>query len=319
MRRPWLLAVAALAWGACQSRPESGERSETPRPQSESRALIAQGQLDAALAKLQTSQDPDSLYLQGVVWAKKAEAAPMPTAPIPEEPLARGAPAPVAPEFKAEELTAVELFERVLAVRAEHWEARLALARLLAPHAIRRHDAEQEALARRKSPKRGSPVETAAVPLGGVDVSTARVLKEFMGAAREEKPGSTAAEALIEFAQRVGRIDAADMGYQELIKRIREKPEPMARYGDFLWTVKKDPQAAVEQYRQALIWQPDDESVKKRLAEIYLVQAEQFLASRQYGLADAQLNQATKFIVDRSSPEAAKLERLRQKLRGIRY
>ena len=66
----------------------------------EARSLLERGQVDQALEKLaQSPTDPDSLYYQGVAWAKKAESAPLPTPPPLASPLPKGALPPPAPEF----------------------------------------------------------------------------------------------------------------------------------------------------------------------------------------------------------------------------
>lgn len=317
MRR-FLLAAAVCAWVACQARPtEKAASSPPPGPLAEAKALLDQGQLEAALATLQAAdQDAEGLYLQGRIWAKKAEAAPAPLPPVPTEPLPRGAQPPAAPEFKAEELTAVELFERALAAQPTQWEARLELGRLLIPHAVRRHDLDQEAAARKKGARKSPP--PALESRASVDFSVDRVLRELEGAARDEKQGSSAVEVLIEFASRVGRVEAAEAGFQELLRRMREKTEPMVRYGDFLLNVKRDPRAAIDQYRQALIWKPDQDAVRSKIADIYLAQAAGYLTAQQWASADGQLHEAGKYITDKSSPQAATLESYREKLLGIR-
>lgn len=316
MRR-FLLAAAVCGWVACQTRStEKAASSPPPGPVAEAKALLDQGQLEAALAKLEAAgQDPEGLYLQGRIWANKAESAPAPLPPVPTEPLPRGAQPPAAPEFKAEELTAVELFERALAAEPTRAEARLALARLLTPHALRRHDLEREAAARKKGARRGQPAPESQA---AVDFSADRVVRELEAAVRDEKQGFIAVEALIEFATRVGRVEAADAGFQELLRRLREKPEPMVRYGDFLLNVKRDSQAAIDQYRQALIWKPDQDAVRTKIADIYLAQAAGYLAAQQWGSADGQLHEAAKYITDKSSSQAAALDTYREKLRSIR-
>ncbi len=318
MRR-FLLAAAVCGLVACQTRPtEKAASSPPPGPVAEAKALLDQGQLEAALAKLQAAgQDAEALYLQGRIWAKKAESAPAPLPPTPTDPLPRGAQPPAAPEFKAEELTAVELFERALAAQPTRWEARLALGQLLVPHALRRHDLEREAAVRKKGTRKGQPTP-APESQAAVDFSVDRVLRELEVAVRDEGQGSSAVEVLIEFATRVGRVEAAEAGFQELLRRVREKPEPMVRYGDFLRDVKGDSQAAIDQYRQALIWKPDEEAVRTKIAEIYLDRAAAYLTAEQWASADGQLHEAAKYITDKSSPQAATLESYREKLRGIR-
>ena len=318
MRR-FLPAAVVCALVACQPRStEKTAPAPPPGPVAEAKVLLEQGQLDAALDKLQAAgQDAEGLYVQGRVWAKKAELAPAPLPPTPASPLPRGAQPPAAPEFKAEELTAVELYERALLVQPTLWEARLALGRLLAPHTVRRHDLERELAARKKGTRKGQPT-AAPEAQAAVDFSVDRVLRELEGAVRDQKQGSDTVEALIEFATRVNRVEAAEAGFQELLKRQREKPEPLVRYGDFLLNVKKDPQAAIDEYRQALIWKPDEETVRTKIADIYLTQAAGYLAAQQWGSADGQLREAAKYITDRSSAQAVTLEGYREKLRGIR-
>jgi len=70
------VAVAA-AISACTHMPGAGGADgNLPSSVREGKALLESGQLDAALAELQKApDDPDSLYYQGRVWAKKAESA----------------------------------------------------------------------------------------------------------------------------------------------------------------------------------------------------------------------------------------------------
>src|SRR5262245_54545092 len=139
MRRR-LLGLTLIALSACQrqagSTSESGIPAATrpPSPVEQGRALLEQGQLDSALARLQEAPgDPDSLYYQGVIWAKKAETAPLPTPPPLATPLPRGAEPPPPPEFKPEELSALELYQKAVAARPDHPQASLGIAQLLAP------------------------------------------------------------------------------------------------------------------------------------------------------------------------------------------
>ncbi len=312
-------AAAVCALLACRApRDETTLQPPPSGPLAEARALLAGGQLDAALDRLQAAgQEPESLYLQGQVWAKKAELAPAPLPPLPASPLPRGAQPPPAPEFKAEELTAVELFERALSAQPTYWETRLALGQLLIPHTVKRYDLEREAASRKRGSRKG-PLAAPPEAQATVDFSVDRVLRELEGATRDQKQGIDAVETLIDFATRVGRVEAAEAGFQELLKRQREKPEPLVRYGDFLTGVKKDPQAAIDQYRQALIWKPDAEAVRIKIADIYLAQAAGYLAAEQWASADSQAREAAKYITDQASPQAATLEGYRAKLRGIR-
>jgi hypothetical protein len=99
----------------------------------EGKSLLESGQLDAALAELQKSpDDPDSLYYQGRVWAKKAESAPLPTPPPPPCPR-RGMAAAAGAEFKPEEIQAAQLCERAIAAKPDNAAAHLALSQLPGP------------------------------------------------------------------------------------------------------------------------------------------------------------------------------------------
>src|SRR2546430_12366933 len=106
MRRG-LVLVAVCA--ACQRQPSAGG----PRgPVEEGRVLLEQGQLDAALAKLaQVPADADSLYYQGLVWVRRAAAAPALTAPPAASPAPRGAASPAPPQLKPEEGQGLGPFE----------------------------------------------------------------------------------------------------------------------------------------------------------------------------------------------------------------
>src|SRR5262249_22566097 len=150
----------------------------------EGRALLERGQLDQALEKLaQSPGDPDALYYQGVAWAKRAESAPLPTPPPLASPVPRGAPPPPAPEVQAEELQALQCFEKAVAAQPAHAQAHLALAQLLAPHAIHAHDSDE---ARRRVPrKKGAAPEPAqGLVSQGEDFSPDRVIRAFQMAIR---------------------------------------------------------------------------------------------------------------------------------------
>ena len=125
-------------------------------------------------------------------------------------------------------------------------------------------------------------------------------------------------EALIAFAIRTGRFAEADSGFQELLKRVREKPEPFIEYGDFLWEQKKDADGAIGQYRQALIWRPDDDATRGKIADIYIGMARAHVDAREYATADARLRQAEKYITDPASPQGRRLQEQQAFLTQIR-
>jgi tetratricopeptide (TPR) repeat protein len=316
---PWLLSVAACAAVGCQPKPEASSAPPPSGPVAEGRALLEQGQLDAALARLQEApDDPESLFLQGRAWARKAESAPLPTPPPVVVDLPKGAAPPAAPQFKPEELRALGLFEKALAARPDLAAAHLATAELLAPHAIRRYDRQREAAASRGRRGRGK-VEPPA-PEGdaqGVDYGVDRIVRAYDLAARSDETGRAAADGLIAFGTRVGRLDAAESGFTHLLGRVKENAEPLIRYGNFLLEQKKDGDAAIEQYRQALIWKPDDEATRLRIAGIYLSRGVAHFDQQQFAVADEEFKQAAKWV-SAGSPQAEQLRSYQKRLLEIR-
>lgn len=315
------LLLLAVAGFACKER--SGTQvAATPAPASgpleQGRRLLEQGQLDAALAKLADAPvDPDSLYWQGVAWAKKAESAPIPTPPPPPSPLPKGYVPAGAPEFKPEELTAIDLFEKAVGRRPDHPRAHLALAELLAPHGTRWYDADE--LARKKRPSRaGQASEPVPPPDSGPDYRAERVVHEYLLAAQATPGAKGPVEALIRFCERVGRLEDADAAFRELIKRDKDNPAPLVSYGDFLVNERKDPLAAVEQYRQALIWRPADEATKAKLADVFIAFGIESFQKQQYAAAESRFKEAEKYVTDRNSPQGLKVYDHLRKLAAIR-
>jgi tetratricopeptide (TPR) repeat protein len=260
-------------------------------PFAQARTQVEQGRFDEAIAGLGDSGDAEALYLLGRAWAGKAETAPVPTPPP-------GPPATVGPPLKPEEARALEFFERAVAARPDHAAAHLAVAQLLAPHAL-------------AAAARGD-----AAPAGGATVD--RVLRRFGDAIQADPGGTAAVEAMVLFATRAGRRSDADAGFQELIRRRREDPDLLVRYGDFLAGPGGNPEGALDQYAQALIWRPDDAASRAKMADIHLAAAAAQLAQQQYATAEARLRQARKFVLDPASPQAARLRELEGQLREIR-
>jgi tetratricopeptide (TPR) repeat protein len=289
-------------------------------PAAEAQALLEQGKLDAALEKLQAAPaSAESLYLQGAIWAKKSETAPLPTPPPLTEPLPRGAAPPAAPEFKPEELTAIEFYEKAIAADAQLARAHLGLAEILAPHAIR--SVERASGRERNAPRRGARTarapEPAASAPGGPDASPERVVREYRLAAQWDPAAKQPVEDLIVFCGRAGRLDDEDAAYQELLKRDREKSEPFVRYGDFLRD-RKNLEGAIAQYSQALIWKPDDDPTRGRIADIYIGIAADHFAQKEYATAQARLRDAQKWVTDKSSSQAQRIADLQSQLAQIR-
>ncbi len=313
------LGTLLLLLTACKGQPVgsgSAGGAEAPDSLSEARQFLAQGQPDAALARLQGATDPEALLLQGRAWAKKAETAPAPTLPPPASPAPHGANPPPVPEFKFEELQAVDCFERAVAAKPNLGPGHLALAELLGPHALARLQ-RLPAPASRRPARRGATPEPVSSAVSGPDASPARILREYRLAAQAD-PATQVVEAWILFATSVGGLDDAEAALQELVKRVKERPEPFVRYGDFLLASKKDPEGAIAQYRQALIWKSDDEAVKTKVADIYLGMAADHLSRREYASAEVRIREAQKYVSNRTSPQGLKLQELQAEVAQIR-
>lgn len=320
-RRP-LAAVVLLLLAACRGQRggSAGDSAAPPDPLDEAREFLQQGQADAVLARLQGATDPEALVLQGRAWVKKAETAPLPTPPPLATPLPHGALAPAAPEFKFEELQAIDCFERAAAAKPELAAAHQGLAEVLAPHALahRRDEAASPTSHRARRGAAPAPAPALAALPGGPDASPERVLREYRLAAQAGVSDKAAVDSWVLFATSVGRVEDADAAFQELLKREKEKPEPFVRYGDFLLVTKKDPMGAIAQYAQALMWKPDDQAVKAKIADIYLGIAADHMAHQQYATGEARLREAQKYIGDTASPQGVRFQELQQQVAQIR-
>ena len=289
-------AALLLLLGAGCGRPDgSAAGGAAADPLAEARDLLAERRYDDVLARVGEAADPDSAYLAGRAWAGKAEAAPVPM-PLP------GATGP-STRLKPEEERALAAYERAVAARPDFVDAQIAIAELLAPHALAAASAAPR-------PKPGAPVP--ANPL------VERVLASYGNAIQADLVGTKAALGLIEFATRAGRPGEADGAFQELVKRRREDPALLVRYGDFLAGPAGKPEAALAQYAQALIWKPDDTATKLKMAEIHLAAAATHLRDLQYVAAEARLKEARRYTVDPASPQAARLAELEGRLREVR-
>ena len=247
--------------------------------------------------------DPDAAYLAGRAWAGKAESAPVPT-PGPGV-------SPAGGSMKPEEERALGFYERAIAARPAFSEAHLAIAELLAPHAVAAAAATSAAAAR-------SAPRAAAATVAASDPLVSRVLQSYGNAMQSDPGGSQAAEGLIAFATRVGRLGEADAAFQELVRRHREDSALLVRYGDFLSGPAGKPEAALAQYAQALIWKPDDTRTKLKMADIHLASAAGYMRDRQWVMAEARLKEAKRYAVDPASPEAGRVAELEGRLREVR-
>jgi tetratricopeptide (TPR) repeat protein len=292
-----LLAAAA----ACSREPGGGASGDAAL--AEARSLLSERRYDDALARLGDAAQPEAAYLAGRAWAGKAESAPVPIG-------APGGP-PAASRLKPEEERALAFYDRAVAARPDYGEAHVAIAELLAPHAV-------AAAAARPAPApapRGKPTAPVAV---ASDPLVDRVITSYGSAMQSDPLGTQAGDALIAFATRVGRVNEADATFQELVRRKREDQALLVRYGDFLAGPAGKPEAALAQYAQALIWKPDDTATKLKMAEIHLAAAAAYLRETQYVQAEARLKDARRYAVDPASPQAKRLAELEGRVREIR-
>ncbi len=278
-------ALLLLAGTACRRAP-GGAAAEDPL--AGARTLIEQRRFDEAIAAIGEQGDAEALYLLGRAWAGKAQAAPVPT-PVPGS---QGW-APMKPE----ESQALAFLERAVAARPDLAAAHLAIADLLAPHAL--------AAARRGGAAAGNS-------------TASRVLESYGRAIQADPAGTAAVESMIRFATAVGRVAEADSAFQELIRRRREDPDLLVRYGDFLAGPGRNAEGALAQYSQALIWRPDDTKTRLKVASIHLAAASALLNQREYAAAEARLRDARRFVADPSSAEAVRLREMEGRLAEIR-
>lgn len=297
------LLVLWVVWAAGCRLSGGGGGSAGADPLADARSFLDQGQPDAALARLQGMNSPEALSLQGSAWARKAATAPL----------------VASAEFKPEELKAIDLFEKAASAKPDLAAARLGLAEVLAPHALAHAQVPVVAPDHGRGAKKGTTAaEPLPAPLAGPDASPERVVREYRMAAQADPGNKTVVDAWIVFAIGVGRVEEADAAYQELLKREKEKPEPFVRYGDFLLSSRKDAQGAIAQYAQALMWRPDDPPTRVKIADIYLGQASDHMAHKEWASAEARLRDAQKYVVAKDSPEAAKIRDLQSQIAQIR-
>ena len=285
-----LILTAAYACGR-PAAPRGGDASRGAL------ALVEERRYDEAIAAVGDASDADSLYVLGRAWAGKAATAPVP-APEPGQPL---------PPMKGEELRALSFLERAVAARPDHAAAQLALADLLAPHALARVEAERQR-------SKGSPL----APPAGPDASPERVVRAYADAMQADPAGSEAGERLVRFASSAGRWAEVDATYQELVRRRREDPALLVGYGDFLAGQGANPEGALAQYAQALMWRPDDRATRLKMADIYLREAAAHLGKNEYAAADQRIRDAKRLNFDASSAQGARMRDLEQQLRDIR-
>ncbi len=286
------LAAVAVALGllvapGCR-KGGGGAATGATDPLGEARSLVEQGRFDEAIARAGGIPGAEAQFVLGRAWAGKARAAPAPT-PAPGS-------SPAAMRLKPEEARALECFERAIEERPDHAAAHLAVAELLAPHAL------------------------AGAAAGGAeaDAVVERVLRAGGDAAQADPAGTQALETLVRVAAGAGRLGEADAAFQELTRRRREDADLLVRYGDFLAGPRRDAEAALAPYGQALIWRPGDAATRVKVARIHLAAAAALLAQRQYAAAEARAREARRLGLDPASPEGIRLSGLEAQLREIR-
>jgi tetratricopeptide (TPR) repeat protein len=308
----WVAVLAAATVAGCRgpgSAPAGGGSAPPVEgPVQDARRAIEAGQPDAALAALQSSPPgAESSYLQGLAWAKKAESAPLPVPAGPSLP---------PPEWKEDERNAISCFEQAIAADPALGPAHQALADLLAPHALRHLPAASASSARSRKPRGGEPPPPSAAA-SDLDASPDRVIAEYRLAAQADAKDKAPVELLIAFAVRAGRPADVSAAYQELLKRDRENAAPFVRYGDFL-REQKDWDGAVAQYSQALMWKPDDNDTRAKIADIYIGLGEEYLGRQQYAAAEQRFRDAQKWVKDKNSPVGQRLQAAFGQLAQIR-
>jgi tetratricopeptide (TPR) repeat protein len=313
MARRFLIGLA-LGLLACRRQSVPAPVSAEPSLADQARALIAQGDTDTALARLQGADQGDGevLYLEGLAWAHKAETAPTPDAGGSAS-VAHGAARP--PDLKPEEEKALSFLEKAVAARPDLAAAHIALADLLGPHALRREGQER---VRGSSRSRGSGARRGEDPPVPGDSSIERVLQAYRRGAQADPVSKPMVEAWIDFARRAGRLEEADAAFQQLLLRDKENAAPLLRYGDFLLGDRKDEVGAISAYSRALIWQPNLEEARARIADIYLAQSAIHFNRKEYASAEARLADSRRFVGPAESPQAARLRRLESQLSQIR-
>lgn len=293
-------ALLILASGCDKLPPLPGQKSPAPtaapvaaapRPIAEGKALLDQGQFDAALSKLQElPDDPVGLYYQGLIHVRRGAATPLPDV-----------------GFRDEDKLAAQCFEKAIALKPEFAGAHFGLAELLFPYTLKRQ-AAPPAGKRRGGPKPPTPAPD------DPDVSPERVSRAYQAALANDKTSKASLEALLRFAKEMKRPEAAEPVYLEMLARDKESAEPHIAYAEFLVGQKKDRLKAIEQYQLALVWKPQDPLPKDRICDIYIDWANEHFSKDENANADARIRDAQKFVAGPDTPQAVRIRELQGKL-----
>jgi hypothetical protein len=305
-----LLIILVVALGGCRRAQGPTPADGKPTLADEVLPLIAQGDADAALRRLETRNQADGevLYLEGLAWAHKAESA--------SAPGGGGPGGQLGDDLKPEEEKALSLLQRAVAARPDLAAAHVALADLLGPHALRREAQARAAIS--SSRHRGAARRRDEPPPPPSDSGVELVLQAYRRAAQADPSSKAIVEAWIEFARKAGRLDEADAAFRQLLLRDKENAAPLVRYGDFLATDRKDEPGAINAYAQALIWQPNLEEARAKIADIYLSQASAHFDRKEFATAQARLTNARKYVSGEASAQAVRLRQLQAQIGQIR-
>ena len=290
-----IVAVAGLALVGCgqepapQNAPPAAQRSGPTAP---AEALLDQGRVDEALQALEgVPSTPAAILLQGRIWARKAE-----LAPAREPPEDGGDP----PQYKLEELNALAFYDTIVQAHPDHGEAHLYIARLLAPHA-RVRQAE-----RRPKP----------IPEGVRDYSVDSVLRQYR-IASENIRDSDALRERIAFAIELKRFEEVEAALRLWIQREDQSAEPLRLLGNPFAEHLDDENAAIEQWKMALVWDEEDGETMDKIAAIHVERGIGHMKNEKWILAEGEFEEAGKYLVPgsvlgrRLSEHEARLTRIR--------
>ena len=309
----WWSLLARLGLAACHGRDIRKTEAEGPSTAlAEARAFLSSGKPDDALAALSDRNDPEALTVQGRAWMLKARQAEASGVEGATQVGALVAPLVLGPQASR----SLALLDKAVATQPDLADAHLAIAELLEPGAVRWLAAQSQT----RSPKANDRSHAKPPPAfeGDSVLGPDRVLQEYRRAAHADRASVSIIESWLRFSLTVGRPEESEVALQELVARRPRETEPLVRYGDFLRDVRGDATGALERYGQALIWFPEDEAIKSRVAGVYLDLAEQCLRSREYSAAEQRLRDASRSVVDSTSPVGQRLLVLRQKLAEVR-
>jgi tetratricopeptide (TPR) repeat protein len=213
--------------------------------------------------------------------------------------------------YRPEDKNAAILLERAIAAKPEFAAAHFALAGVLSPYAEQRHGPA------RKKPARAA---AAAAP-DDPDASPERVARAYQAAVKHDKSSRAPIDALIKWGREMKRPDDADMAYREMLEREKEGASAHITYADFLANEKKDRVRAIEEYKLALVWTPQDavpNVPKQRIGDTYVEWAEEHFEKGEWANAAARLKDAEKWVTDPASATGQRQRVLQAKLAEIR-